>query len=59
MVVTTIRNRAVAEVPEFEDLLQRKRSISVLERSELTFKVTLETLPLWHCISEKCPPSLM
>ena len=32
-------NRAVLEVPEFEELLLRfKRSISVLGRSELTFK---------------------
>ena len=36
---TTIINRAIAEVPRFEGLLQRlNRSISVLGRSELTFK---------------------
>lgn len=36
---TTIINRAITQVSGFEDLLHRfKRSISVLRRSELTFK---------------------
>ena len=56
---TTIINRAITEVPEFEALLQRfKRSISVLGRSALTLKSYARNIPAMALHFGKIPTEL-